>query len=198
MMKCPAQSKLLGSFNSTHAGRSLLFDFSKSKKSKSEFGVGIRFNIGQLAHSDDQNNVYKKRLFPTTSLQYWGLHAFYKRHVLESWIHVHPYLFYDLQATWSTTRNRMLLPYTSDFNGDLLYKEYVEFFGPFTWIEQNVGIGFRADLSKNWFIDQKIGFGTCFILGYDKTLLDKSFNWFESEFGGIITLGVGYRFNSEK
>lgn len=192
-----AQLSLQSSFNSTFSGRNISLILSKNINNKNEFGAGFRFNINKLAHNDDQNNSYKKRIYATEPFHYFGFEGFYHRNIFHQWNSVKPFVFYDLQATYSTTRNRMLLPYTYDTNGDVLYKEYIEIFGPYTWVEQNIGIGFKANLFNNFYLTQKIGFGTAFILGYDKKRLDKYFDWFSWNFSGLISVGVGYRFDKK-
>jgi len=197
-----AQTSLQASFNSTFSGRNISLLLTKSIKEKHEIGAGLRVNLynlnGNLAHTDDQNNTFKKRLYMTEPLHYFGLTGFYHRNIFRKWNSVKPFVFYDLQVTYSTTRNRMLLPYTYDTNGDVLYKEYIEFFGPFTWVEQHIGIGFKANLFNNFFLTQKVGFGSTFILGYDKKLLSKYFDWFDWNFSGLLNVGIGYRFDKEK
>lgn len=199
-----AQTELTTSFNSTYSGRNVAISILKTNNSKNEFGGGIRYNLGILEMPDDQNNVFYKRLYPSEFYQNWGIIGCYHRYILKKWEHVRPFLFYDIQATYSTTRNRTLTPTGYAVNGHNLYIEYIDRWGPFTWIEQNIGIGFKADLTDRFFIMQKIGFGNCFILGKDTDgymydnerviLSEKYFNWFTTEFGGIIHIGIGYRF----
>ena len=189
-----AQSDLFLNFNSTHSGRNLSFSYSKYFFEKNEFGFGLRYNINRIAHPDDQNNTYKKRLYATKPYHFLGAEVLYNRYILKSFSFIDPFVFYNLQLSYSTTRNRMFIPYTYDGNGDVLYKEYIEIFGPFTWVEQNIGLGYKANLNGNWFIQHKLGFGTSFILGYEKKLLNKYFNWFAWEFGYIINVGIGYKF----
>jgi hypothetical protein len=189
-----AQTELATTFNSTHSGRNIALSISKTYSSKNEFGGGIRYNLGMIAMPDDQNNVYYKRLYPSTFYQQWGLTGFYHRHILNKWENIKPFLFYDLQTSYSTTRKRDFLPYTYDINGDVLYKEHINRFGPFLWIEQCVGFGFKVDLPGNFFITEKIGAGVSFMIGKDERLfstLDNSLAW---EFGGLINVGIGYRF----
>lgn len=192
-----AQNEIWTGFNSTMAGRSLILNYTYQLNDKNSWGVGLRFNINKLAHNDDQNKSYYKRLYATEPIHYLGLCTYYHRAFLNTLEHIKPFLFYDFQATYSTTRNRMLLPYTYDLNGDVLYKEYIEIFGPYTWIEQNIGIGFKAEIVGNLFLIQRLGIGTTFILGYDKKRLDKYFNWFAWEFGYIFNVGIGYRFDKK-
>ncbi len=175
-----AQVDLLTSFNSTPSGRNISLTISKTNSATHEFGAGLRYNIGMLAMPDDQQNIYYKRLYPSTFAQHFGVQGFYHRYILKSWEHVNPFLFYDIQAAYSTTRNNNC------------YSENTVRFGPFTWVEQNVGVGFKVDLADRFFISQKIGVGGMLIFGSDEQLLKTSANW---EFGGLINFGVGYRFN---
>jgi len=189
-----AQTDIFLNYNSTHSGRNASLSYSVKINDVNEFGLGVRVNINKLAHTDDQNNVYKNRLFATKPYHFLGAELFYNRQILKSFPYINPFLFYNVQLSYSTTRNRMFLPYTYDVNGDVLYKEYIEIFGPFSWIEQNIGIGYKANLNHNWFIQHKLGLGTSFILGYDKRQLNKYFHWFSWEFGYLFNFGIGYRF----
>jgi hypothetical protein len=189
-----SQTYMFLGYNSTNSGRSIILNLSKTINGKNEFGGGIRFNINRFAHPDDQGNIFKKRLYATKPIHYIGINGFYQRHILNEWENISPFLFYDLQATYSTTFNRMYLPYSYDNSGDVLYKMYLENFGPFTWVEQTLGVGFKAKLFDSFYLQQRIGFGTSFILGYDKQLLGKYFNWFTWEFATIIDVGLTYRF----
>lgn len=189
-----AQTGLISTFNSTHSGRSISLIFSNYIDEKNEVGFGIRYNINRIAHSDDQNNVFKKRLYATEFIQHIGAEAFYHWHFFPNWEYTRPFLFYDLQVAYSSTRNRMFLPgYFSQATGILYYKEIIDDFGPFGWVEQCVGIGFEAKIYGKFYLFQKIGFGTSFILGKDGNLpqtLDK----FEWEFAGLLQAGVKYKF----
>ena len=183
MLSAVGQTEITSTFNSTHSGRNVTFAISKTYNNTHEFGGGLRFNINSLAMSDDQNHVYYKRLYASNFMQHLGIAGFYHYHIFRDWEHVKPFLFYDLQATYSTTRNKIVLDATTD--------QYVRH-GPFIWLEQTIGIGFKADLPNGFFITQKLGIGTTFILGNDKQLLKNNFDW---EFAGLINVGFGYRFN---
>ena len=172
-----AQIELITAFNSTFSGRNVALTISKTNN-KHEFGGGIRYNIGMLAMPDDQGNLYYKRLYPSTFGQHFGVQGFYHHHILNHWEHIKPFVFYDVQAAYSTTRNNDC------------YRENTVRFGPFTWIEQTVGVGFKVDLANQFFISQKIGIGGGLILGTDEQLLKTSAAW---EFGGLINVGIGYR-----
>lgn len=173
-----AQTEISTQFNSTASGRNVSVLFSKTKNNH-EFGGGIRYNIGKLTMPDDQGKLYYKRLYPSTFGQQFGLQTFYHYHMLKNWEHLKPFLFFDLQGTYSTTRNRY-------FNQSEAIR-----YGPFTWLEQYIGIGFKVDLPNNLFITQKIGGGGMLIFGEDETLLKEKAAW---EFGGLLNFGIGYRF----
>lgn len=174
-----AQTELTTAYNSTYSGRNVAFTLSKTYKKKHEFGAGIRYNIKMRTMPDDQQHIYYKRLYPSTSGQHWGAEAFYHNHILKHWEHVKPFFFYDVQVAYSTTRN--VFP-----DGD------VHRHGPFTWFEQCIGLGFKVDLPQNFFISQKLGFGGTLIFGEDEELLKEKASW---GFGGLINVGIGYQFN---
>lgn len=192
-----AQTQLFSGYNSTHSGRSITLVASKTINNKHEFGGGVHLNINRLKHPDDQNNLYLKRLFATKPIHYFGIEGFYHLYFFKKWQHVKPFAFYDLQASYSTTRSRMFLPYTYDINGDIVYKEYIDYAGPFTWVEQNIGIGFKVDLFSNFFFHEKLGFGVAYILGYDDQIFSKMYNWFSWEFCPLFNVGIGYRFEKK-
>lgn len=189
-----AQSDLFLNFNSTHSGRNLSLAWSKQVREKNEFGVGLRFNINKLAHPDDQNNVFKKRLYATKPYHYIGAEMFYSRKIFKIFSNIETFAFYNAQLSYSTTRNRDFLPVGYSIGGDALYIEYINIFGPFTWFEQNIGFGYKVSLASNWFLQHKMGFGTSFVMGYDKSLWVKYFDWFYWEFGYFLNVGIGYRF----
>ena len=197
-----SQTNFQTNFNSTFSGRNICLTSSKELKNKFEIGGGFRFNLfyinGKLAHPDDQFNTYKKRLFMTKPIHYFGVSGFVNRQIFSNWKTIKPYIFYDLQATYSGTRNRFFLPFETATDGTVLYKEHIQFRGPFTWIEQNIGIGFKANLFDNLYFNQRVGFGSAFILGYEKQLLDKYFNWFAWNFSTLFTVGLEYRFEKKE
>lgn len=197
IIKINAQTQFFTGFNSTHSGKSITLVMSKTINDRHEFGGGLRFNINSLKHPDDQMNVYLKRLYATKPLHYFGVDAFYHVYFFKKWAHVKPFIFYDLQATYSTTRNSIYTPYIYDSIVGDLFKHYIDYYGPFTWVEQNIGLGFKVDLFNNFFIHEKIGFGTAFILGYDDMLLNKMFKWFAWEFSPLLNVGIGYRFEKK-
>lgn len=186
------QDDLLFGFNSTTAGRNLTLGYSRTVNNNHTFGVGLRININSVKHPDDQGNVFYKRLFATEFSQYFGIQANYHRAILSNWQCLKPYLFYDLQVTKASTWNRMFLPFSYDINGDVLYKEYREYFGPFWWIEQSIGIGYKVKIAKSLYMYQNAGAGMTFILGEDKKR-PQTYDKFSWEFGYLLSIGISYR-----
>jgi hypothetical protein len=189
-----SQNNLSLSFNSTASGRNIAVAYSTTFKSKHELGGAVRFNINSEKHPDNQTHFFLNRLFATELIHYFGLETYYRRNIVEKWTCLKPYLFYDLQSSYSTTFNRMIYPYTFDYNGDVLYKEYIENFGPFLWIEQNIGLGFKVNIAKSFYLFQNIGGGVMFILGKEEKL-PITYDKFELEFGYLLSVGVAYRIN---
>jgi len=195
-----AQVRVYPVFNSIISGRSINLLASGQVKNRHEFGGGLRININKYIHNDDQHNIYKKRMYATKPLHYFGVEGFYHVHFLQKLQHIDLFAFYDIQLVYSTTGNRF-----GDETEMLQSGKYVmKHFGPFTWVEQNIGIGFTVDIWKNFFLTQRLGGGVHFILGEDPWLpveikpywLAKSpFTW---EFGYVLSVGLGYRFEPKK
>lgn len=198
-----AQSIDIG-FNSTHSGRNITAQY-ELLKGKNEFSFGLGININKLAQNDDQNNFYKKRLFATEVAHYLNLNFTYQRYILSNKIrNIEPFVFYDLQAKYSTTRSRLILPHAFDSTlvvnkpeQGILYRETIENFGPFAWLENNIGIGFKAMITERLYIKQRFGVGVDLILGYDDQILYRRFSWFDWEFSTLMQFSVGYKFKKK-
>jgi hypothetical protein len=190
-----SQDALSFSFNATESGRNVAIDYSKMFKAKHEIGAGLRININSITQPDDQGNIFYKRLYALNFYQFFGLHLYYHRLVFEKWQCVKPYLFYDLQLAASTTRSSAYVPFSYDTNGDVLYKNYIEYFGPFIWIDQNIGIGFKAKLFKSLYLFENFGLGMTLIIGEDKTL-PTTYDKLEWEMGCLITVGLAYNLSN--
>ena len=187
-----AQNDLILGYNSTTAGRNLVLGYSKTFNTNNVFGIGLRININKEKHPDDQFNMFLKRLYATELNQHFGVQAYYHREILSKWQCLKPYLFYDMQFTRSSTWNRMFLPYSYDINGDVLYKEYREYFGPFWWLEQSIGIGYKIKIANSLYMYQNVGAGMTFILGED-IKLPQTYDKFSWELGYLLSIGISYR-----
>jgi len=191
-----AQIDLSVNYNNTHSGNSILLIASKKLNAKYELGGGVRYNINSLNHSDDQANVFKNRLYATKPFQFIGIDGFVHRSVFSKWEKVKPFIFYDLQLAYSTTRNRSFIPVGQGLlygEPEYLYIEDIVNFGPFLWMEQNIGIGFKVDLFNSFYLTQRIGLGADLFFGSDDQLMLMRINKFSWEFGGLINVGIGMR-----
>lgn len=191
-----SQKELRLNYNSMASGMNFSITYGIVNSQENEIGIGIRYNINSLKHPDDQFNSYYKRLFATKFLHFVGIEAFFHQRVIKKWKIVKPFLFFNSQVSYSTTRNRSFLPVGYDANGDVLYKEFIDIFGPYLWIEPNIGIGYNAILNKHFFITSKLGFEVMLLNGEDKKRLNAE--TFIREFGYSFSFSVGYRFKSQK
>ena len=62
-------------YNSVGSGRNVTGTLSK-EFAKSEFGIGLGYNINRIKQPDDQANIYYKRLFATKPIQYLNVEFF--------------------------------------------------------------------------------------------------------------------------
>jgi len=182
-----SQLDLIASFNSVDIGRNLSINIKKDIK-KHSILFGVKYNINKIVH-DNQNNVFRKRFYATDWQEHFGFILGYQYNFLFKSSPIKPFAFYDFQFTKSHTRNLMYLPYDYDFNGDVLYKQYLEFFGPTIALEHNIGLGVDIKIINRLFLYQKIGVGVVTFHNIDKSIVGSG-NW---EFGYIISVGLGYQ-----
>ena len=183
-------------YYSTGTGRNITAAFSKNFKTN-VFGVGIGYNINSIRQPDDQNNIYYKRLYASNFMQHLSLNMYYDKYIFRSFKHIHPLVFYNFQLKYSTTRSSMYIvaEYDSAFGGktpedNLLYRNYIENFGPFLWVENCIGLGFRVDITDNLYLKQKAGLGVNLIIGEEPKLVKANVAW---EFSGFINIGLYYK-----
>lgn len=199
---------LTANYNSVASGKNFSLIYSKMNEKENEYGIGVRYHLNSLKHPDDQFNVYYRRLYATKPLQHFGVEAFYHKRILKEWKTVKPFMFFNFQFSYSTTRNRSFLPYAQEFNGEIvhgdviynnsttLYKEYIDFFGPYSWLEPTIGFGYNAELKNNFYITSKLGFEVMLVYGRDNDRTTKSL--FQREFGYLFNFGIGYHFKTKK
>lgn len=94
----------------------------------------------------------------------------------------------------------MYIPYAFDStivantpDEKILYRQYIEHFGPFLWAENSVGIGFKVNIYKQFYMQQMAGIGVDLIMGHDNKLAGKIDQWLDWEFGGLLSLGIIYQ-----
>lgn len=201
---CEAQ-EISFAFNSTFSGRNCALTYIKSFE-KSEIGLGLRYNINQWANPDDQSNIYYKRQYAYEPMQHVGVQVYY-HHFIWSMI----YGFYDVQFSHSETLTKIMSAHSFDpdienptrpdpenevpTHDDLLYKRYIERFGPFTWVEQNIGIGFKFKISDSIYLTQKAGVGVMLLFGSDEQLPQTWPSAPEWTVSTLLNIGLTYKFN---
>ena len=74
-----AQNINLG-LNFTDAGRNITVQYDLVRQ-KNEYSFGLGVNINKLAHNDNQNNFYKKRLFAIKPIHFINFNITYQRYV---------------------------------------------------------------------------------------------------------------------
>lgn len=186
-------------YYSTGAGKNITATFSKDFD-RSEFGIGLGCNIGRIKQTDDQDNIFYKRLFPTKPIHYLNFNAYYDYNFKSKWDCFKPLLFFDFQLKYSTTRTSMydIYDYDPTIPGDspedyILYDNVVEYFGPFFWAENSIGLGFKVDITEKIFLKQRMGLGIHFIIGEDNRLPDPSP---VLEFYEFVNIGLGIKLNA--
>ncbi len=180
---------------STGAGENITVNYTQNIRHNG-FTIGLGCNLNSIKQSDDQNNIYYKRLYATKPIHYLNINASYQRYVFNHLEHIHFFAFYNFQMKYSTTRTRMYIPYTYDTTlvvnapeDGILYKNVVEYFGPFFWLENSIGIGTKVNITDKLAIQQKIGGGIHLIIGDDIKLFKPTTEW---EFIGLINIGLLY------
>ena len=192
-----AQVRVSTVFNSIGSGRSINLLASRQVKNKHELGGGLRLNINinnanKYVHNEFLDYSFKKRMYATKPLHYFGIEGFYQIHLFQKLQCIDFFAFYDIQLVYSTAGNTVF-----EFNPKKGISEYKYFLylGPFTWVEQNIGIGFTVDIGKNFFFTQRLGGGACIVL-------PKQSDYWASEpayeFGYMLSAGIGYRFEVKK
>ena len=192
-----AQNAAKVNYNTSTLRESLIVGYSRAFRQTHEIEVGLRIHINNLAMPDDQESVYYRRMYASNFAQHFGLQLGYNWYFFPCLDHLKPFVFYELQAAYSTTRNHGYGPAYNLNDGSYSIEEYTESFGPFLWLQNTIGVGFKVDIWKSFYLFEKIGFNATQIIGNDEKLMPdpfQKFPWLVNEFGYMISVGVGYRF----
>ena len=192
-----AQNAATISFNISTLREGLIIGFSRTFHQNHEIEVGLRFHINKLAMPDDQESIYYRRMYASNFAQHFGAQLGYNWYFLPQLEHLQPFVFYELQAAYSTTRNHGFAPTYNLNDGSYSIEEYTESFGPFLWLQNTIGVGFKVDIWKSFYLFEKMGFNATEIIGNDEHLMPEpfqQFSWLVNEFGYMIMAGLGIRF----
>jgi len=190
-----SQNEVVGNFNSCHSGRTLDIVLNHNFKNEFKLGVGVLFNLNNLQFPDNQSNVFKKRLHSQTFFQHIGLHVIYIKPLYKSKRGVEFDLFYNLQIKRASTKSAAFTPLLNpDLNPNFLLIESNLNFGPFLWLQNSIGIALEYNLWKQFYLNQKLGFGLEFIHGKIDNLYLGPNNW-TWVFAKQFNLGIVYKFS---
>lgn len=190
-----SQNEVVGNFNSCHSGRTLDVFFNHNFRNDYKLGIGILFNLNNQRIPDNQNNVFKKRLYSETFFQHIGLHFIYIKPIYRKWKNFEFDLFYNLQIKRAMTSSTAFIPLLNpDLNPNFLLIESKLKFGPFLWIQNTIGIAIEYNLWKEFYLNQKLGFGLEFIHGKIDNLYLGPNNW-TWVFAKQFNLGIVYKFS---
>lgn len=189
-----AQNDITTSFNSVHIGKNVNLGVCKNINRHS-IGIALKYQINSYV-TDNQNEIFKKRFFAKNLSEHIGFNFDYQYNFNLKQSAITPFIFYNLQFTNSHTRNNGYLKYDIDtITNTILYRKYLVFFGPTIALENYLGIGYKVNINKRFFITNKIGGGIVLYYNVDERLYGDGGNW---EFGYMINIGVGYRLKEEK
>ncbi len=186
---------------STGAGRNITVNYTQNIKNNS-ISIGLGYNINSIKQADDQSNIYYKRLYATQAIHYLNFNISYQRYILKRLKNISPFVFYNFQMKYSTTRSNMYIPYKYDSSlvvnnpeEGILYRNMTEYFGAFLWLENSIGLGFKVNITDRFAIRQKVGLGIHFIIGDEPKLVKPNTEW---EFMGLINIGLSYNISASQ
>ncbi len=188
------QKELGFNFNSCHSGRSINLVFANQFQNQLKLSTGLLINIGQIAQPDEKSCFHRKRLFPQKAYEYLGLDFSLSHYLTEQ---KRLFAFANVQLKYSGVRNQEIIKvYYDSVNQLQFYDREVNFYGPFFWMQNTVGLGFDVNILKSLYLSQKLGFGFEYIHGKDEKYLTSKRNWFEPAF--IYNVGLYWRMNEKE
>ena len=189
-----SQYDIVSSFNSVHIGRNINLGINRNISNYS-VSIALKYQINSYV-TDDQNEVFKKRFFAVNFLEHFGLNLGFQYNINLKQSAITPFIFYNMQLTKSHTRNTGYLKYDIDtITNTILYRKYLEFWGPTIALENYLGIGYKININKHMYLSNKIGYGIISYFNVDKMLYGDGGNW---ELGYMINIGIGYRIIKKK
>jgi len=185
-------------FNSTDSGKNVSFQYEFSK-GMNEFSFGIGVNINDFRQIEMRSDLYRKKLYATKGHHFVNLNFTFQRYFIkDDKVCFNPFIFYDLQAKYSTAAFlSTFIEYDSTLvqtrpEQGIVGRQHLDYFGPFYWLENNIGVGFKAMLTEKLYIKQRFGAGMNLILGHDDQILYRRFSWFDWQFSTLMHFSVGW------
>ena len=155
-----SQNEIIGNFNSCHSGRSIDLIYNYQFKNDFKLGLGVLFNVNNRSMPDNQGNIYKKRLHAENFSQRFGLQIFCVQPIFRKFKNFEMDFFYNLQVKRAPTFNHFYTLYLDpEVNPFMLLIESELSKGTMVWLQNTFGIGIQIQLWKQFYLNQKLGFG---------------------------------------
>jgi hypothetical protein len=158
-------------------------------------GGGVKYLFNKKDNFP-QSVFYKRTFWALNNTQHYGanLFALYKIWDLPR---VNFDVFYDFQFTKSATRfetffaiGQLVEEPQSEY--DYIFIKHTDYIGPILGFENNIGLCFSFDITRNFYFSQKAGVGMLFYKELDpNTTIIGAGNWVFTE---MLSFGVGWKF----
>ena len=146
-------------FNWSYIGENVELSYKKQFKNHSVYG-GIKYHLN-IPFSDNQNHVTKNRYYAESFIERFGLIAGYEYQFNINNSDLTPFVFWNIQFSDNRIYNpEIILPYGYSEDGTLLYSKFPDIYtNPMPVIDNNIGIGIRYKLYKNFYLSARAGVG---------------------------------------
>ncbi|MEZ5072593.1 MAG: hypothetical protein R2751_16925 [Bacteroidales bacterium] len=192
-----SQNSLHLAYHDTHTGKSGVLVF---QKAMGNFGLemGLKYHHFSTTY-DNQNNLFKDRVQPTTFLRHFGPVLGVNRKFNLSNSSIRPEIFFQTQYLYAGLHNDMYA-YWGDApppDSRELYIHAVEVFREQHNIENILGVGFDVKLSPRIRYSTRAGIIECMFIGLDDRVLLSMAHDVIWELGLFYSVGVSYDFGSK-
>ncbi|NLL28179.1 MAG: hypothetical protein GX259_05225 [Bacteroidales bacterium] len=186
-------------YSVTGSGNNVTLAISK-ESDRIEFGAGLGYNFNKKSYLKEKTYSLHKSFYATKPLYHINYDLFFYYKILKNPKTFEPFFFYDLQMKYSTARLHYFDIVGLDSsnsavlnNDEMFYREVKNTFGPFLWIENNLGFGFKINFNEKLYLQKRFGGEIYYIINKNGNMpySDKSF---ESKFSTFFSISLGYRF----
>ncbi len=172
---------------------------------KHELGISLGVNIPYPSRNS-QSYVFSQSLHPRTAGEYLRFGLSYNYFLVKKWTKFKPYVFGNVFFTYAHNLS-VMYNQSSDSTDSEGFPAYIEgvaypatvdkvYFGPYIWMDFHIGVGFEINLTKQLFLNQRLGAGIGIVHGDEHYLItDTKINW---GFGFLASVGLKYRFSNNK
>lgn len=195
------QFSLETNFNVVHIGRNQSLAVNYTHK-KMTVALGAKYHFNKLVRFP-QGELIKKSVHAITPAEHWGAEFSIKYQIFDRNNTFFAHLLYNGQFTRSHVRHEnyfaildsptVPIP-SSEF--DYSYSKYLNHLGPFSIIENHIGLAFDVFVTDQLYLSQRFGAGILFFKSSDdqNIIISDAGNW---ELTEMLSLGIGYKFKKE-